>query len=157
EAVSISEQAVRLYSELAELNRDAYLPNLASAMNNAGVNQWNIGHLDQAEVEIRIAFDMRRQVFGADHNATLASRSNLATLLRSLGRLEEAEVEMRAVLDASRRVLGEDHPDTLTSRSNLAGLLWEVGRLEEAEVEMRAVLDASRRVLGEDHPDTLTS
>ena len=72
---------------------------------------------------------------GAEHPSTLASRSNLAAVLRGLGRLEEAEAESRAVLEISTRVLGGEHPSTLTSRNNLALALSGLGRLEEAEAE----------------------
>ncbi|MEU6412680.1 tetratricopeptide repeat protein [Microbispora sp. NPDC046933] len=64
----------------------------------------------------------------------MASRANLAVVLRQLGRLEEAEAEQRAVLGARRRVLGEEHPDTLNSRNNLADVLRDLGQFEEAQV-----------------------
>lgn len=58
----------------------------------------------------------RRDEHGDEHPDTLASRNNLASVLRDLGRLEEAETEHRAVLQIQQRVSGrelaqQDHPE----------------------------------------------
>ncbi|GAA0429160.1 hypothetical protein Acor_39930 [Acrocarpospora corrugata] len=89
------------------------------------------GRYHLAEHVWRIAVIFRRQRSGEEHPDTLASRSNLASVLGDLGRLAEAETETRAVLEVRRRVLGEEHPDTLASRSNLASVLRALGREEE--------------------------
>jgi tetratricopeptide (TPR) repeat protein len=102
---------------------------------------------------------IQQRVLGEEHLATLASRNNLASVLRGLGRWEEAETEHRAELEIRRRVLDEEeHPDTLASRNNLASVLRGLGRLEEAETELRAVLEIQQRVSGrelaqQDYPE----
>ncbi|MEU6793998.1 tetratricopeptide repeat protein [Nonomuraea wenchangensis] len=122
-----------------------------------GLTAYRQGRYPLAEQAYRTAYHLHQQTHGNDAPDTLASRDNLASVLRARGRLEEAEAEHRAVLGVCRRVLGEEHPSTFTTRNNLAGVLRARGRLEEAEAEHRAVLEVQRRVLGEEHPSTLTS
>ena len=120
---------------------------------------YNQGRYALAEHAWRQAWQAqaRNPDLGPEHASTLASRGNLANVLRALGRLKEAEAEHRAVLDIHAGGLGPDHPATLASRDNLALVLRWLGRLAEAETEHRAVLEARTRILGPDHPTTLTS
>jgi tetratricopeptide (TPR) repeat protein len=117
------------------------------------------GHYTLAEHAWRRAYQAKTSDgrLGPEHPDTLASRNDLAGVLRDLGRLEEAEAEHRAVLETRTRVLGAEHPDTLASRNDLAGVLRDRGRLEEAEAEHRAEFETRSRVLGLDHPATLAS
>lgn len=117
------------------------------------------GRYALAEDAYRHAHQTRMQApgLGPEHPDTLASRNNLALVLKSLGRLQEAEAEHRAVRNALQRVLGPEHPHTLTNRNDLARVLRTLGRLAEAEAEHRAACEALQRVLGPEHPDTLAA
>jgi len=117
------------------------------------------GRYALAEYAYRHAYQTRAQTpdLGAEHADTLASRNNLALVLKALGQLKEAEAEHRAVREALQRVQGPEHPHTLTNRNDLARVLRTLGRLPEAEAEHRAVCEALHRILGPEHPDTLAA
>ncbi|GAB2982213.1 FxSxx-COOH system tetratricopeptide repeat protein [Saccharothrix stipae] len=110
------------------------------------------------------AFTMRSHVLeaesarlGPDHSSTLASKSNLAGVLRSLGRYREAEQLYRATFDEQSRTLGPEHHKTLINQNNLAIVLNDLGRSHEAEQLHRATFDIRRRTVGPEHLDTLAS
>jgi tetratricopeptide (TPR) repeat protein len=115
------------------------------------------GQSDAAEHLHKECISVAQELFGPEHQATLASRSNLASELHAQGKHVEAEKEHRAVLVISERVLGTEHRDTLTSRNNLAVALADQGKYAEAEKEFHAVLALRERVLGAEHPATLIS
>jgi tetratricopeptide (TPR) repeat protein len=99
--------------------------------------------------------DIRKELLGEEHPATLTSLSILASTYLSQGRWKEAEELQVSVTEARKRVLGEGHPDTLAGMANLASTYWNQGRWKEAEELDVSVLEARKRVLGEEHPDTL--
>jgi tetratricopeptide (TPR) repeat protein len=103
-----------------------------------------------------LAADYERML-GADHPATLTSRSNLAAACCNAGLIARAVSMYKRTLADRERVLGGDHPDTLTSRGNLAYAYDRAGRLAEAIPLYERTLADRERVLGGDHPDTLTS
>ena len=104
----------------------------------------------RSEAAHRATLEIQVRMLGIDHPDTLASRNNLATVLRDLGRPEEAAAEYRVVLDTQTQALGTDHPAALASRNNLATVLRDLGRPEEAAAEYRVVLDRSNQVLDAD-------
>jgi hypothetical protein len=69
----------------------------------------------------------RRRVLGEDHPLTLATATNLATVLRALGEHQWARALNEDTLSRYRRVLGADHPDTLASADGLAAVMREMG------------------------------
>ena len=79
------------------------------------------------------ALGMRRATLGNRHPDTLASISNLGTLLYAKGDLDAAEPLYREALKVRRATLGNRHPNTLTSMNNLGALLQAKGDLAAAE------------------------
>ena len=65
----------------------------------------------------------RRTALGDTHPDTLASISNLGSLLYSQGDLAGAAPLLREALAGSRATLGDTHPSTLTTMNNLGLLL----------------------------------
>ena len=59
-------------------------------------------------------------MLGADHPATLTTRSNLAFWRGRGVDITGAVAEFERLLTDRIRVLGADHPDTLTTHNNLA-------------------------------------
>ena len=62
----------------------------------------------------------RRRILGDDHPRTLASASDLGTVLRELGDYQAALELDQDTLARRRRVLGDQHPQTRISAENLA-------------------------------------
>ncbi|MFE2423966.1 tetratricopeptide repeat protein [Streptomyces hokutonensis] len=115
------------------------------------------GLYDQARSEFEAVLAHRRVSLGDTHPNTLATRNNLAGVLRDQGELDQARSEFEAVLAHERVSLGDTHPDTLHTRHNLAGVLRDQGELDQARSEFEAVLAHRRTRLGDTHPNTLTT
>ena len=62
EAVPVSQQAVDLYRELAALNRDAYLPDLAMSLNNHALRLAEVGRRAEAVPVSQQAVDLNREL-----------------------------------------------------------------------------------------------
>ncbi|WP_346114034.1 hypothetical protein, partial [Nonomuraea maheshkhaliensis] len=81
EAVPVSEEAVRLRRELAELNRDAYLPDLATSLNNHAIQLAEVGRRTEAvpvsEEAVRLygeLTELNRDAYLPDYVRSLAAR-----------------------------------------------------------------------------------
>src|SRR3569833_2457582 len=88
---------------------------------HVSVEKLTLAH--RSEAAHRATLEIQVRMLGIDHPDTLASRNNLAAILRDLGRWEEAAAEYRVELETSIRVLGTDHHDTLARRNNLEAIL----------------------------------
>ena len=96
-------------------------------------------------------------LLGAEHPATLITRSNLASWRGEAGDAAGAAAAFGELQPIMARVLGADHPDTLTTRNNLASCRGEAGDAAGAAAAFEELLPIRARVLGADHPDTLTT
>ncbi|WP_344846023.1 tetratricopeptide repeat protein [Nonomuraea dietziae] len=94
EAPPVSAEAVALYRELAELNRDAYLPDLAVSLRNHAVRLVETGRREEALLISAEAVKMYRELAVLNRDAYLPalamSLNNHAVLLAEVGRREEA-------------------------------------------------------------------
>jgi len=116
-----------------------------------------LGLYPRAESLIKQSVDIRRDVLGSEHPATLSSAGRLAWTTSEEGRFAEAEKMSRELIDIDRRVLGPDDRATLLAESNLAWTLESAGRPEEAEMLCRQTLESQQQVLGTEDPDTIES
>jgi hypothetical protein len=94
-------------------------------------------------------------VLGKEHPDTLASRSNLASVLRDQGKYEAAEEANRRVLEVREKVLGKEHPNTLISVWCLADLMERLGRKADAVLLYERAVAGLSTSLGVRHPHTL--
>ncbi|MEU6726336.1 tetratricopeptide repeat protein [Nonomuraea wenchangensis] len=155
-ALEASRQAVELYRELAELHRDAHLPDLAGSLNNHANRLVEMGRRAEAVPISEQAVELYGKLAELHRDAYLPylaiSLNNHAALLAEVGRRAEAvEVSERGV--ALCRALAELNrdahlPGLAISLNNHALRLAEVGRRAEAvEVSEQGV--ALRRELAE--------
>lgn len=88
---------------------------LLSARNGFACVLRSQGALQQAEEEWRLSLELRQQVNGPQHRATMVIQLNLALLLQEQKKLKEAEDLLRSplALQTSTAKLGKDHPDTI--------------------------------------------
>ena len=114
------------------------------------------GKYDEAEPLYREALEGRRETLGNRHQNTVASLSNLASLLREKGDLTAAEPLSREALELNRETLGQ-HQNTFASINNLGLLLKVKGDLAAAEPLLREALEVRRETLGDRHLSTLLS
>ncbi|MGW4246355.1 tetratricopeptide repeat protein [Nocardia sp. NPDC004722] len=97
------------------------------------------------------------ETLGADHPATLITRSNLGSWRGESGDIAGAITEFELLLTDRLRVLGPDHPAILITRSNLGSWRGESGDIAGAITEFKLLLTDQLRVLGPDHPATLNT
>jgi hypothetical protein len=139
-ALASAKESEIYFRELAERNRDAYLPNLAKALNNLSAMQSAVGQneegLASAEEAVRLlreltAFD--RDIFLLDLSAAL---NNLAGRQASGGYGEDALANAREAVDITRELLSRNHDafifEHTKSCGRLALVLVELERLVEA-------------------------
>jgi tetratricopeptide (TPR) repeat protein len=115
----------------------------------------DLGLYDAARPLSERVLQTRRRVLGEEHPDTLASISNLGTLLQRQGNYGQALPYRREALEKSRRVLGDDHRATLDAMSEMGSLLMDMGKNDEAEPYYVEALQRSRRACGEDDPVTV--
>ena len=112
------------------------------------------GKFTEAEILLRETADAQERVLGAEHRATLITKTELALALWGSGRLAEAETLQREILRVQQHLLGDDHSDTVKSLGYLGAVCRALGRAREAESLLLRTLELCRPVLGEDHPFT---
>jgi tetratricopeptide (TPR) repeat protein len=96
-------------------------------------------------------------IVGRDHPNAVATRANLALVLRQRGNPRDALDLDEHALDDFRRLFGESHPSSLVVMTNLASDLAAVGDVHSARELGEQALALSREVLGADHPHTLAT
>ena len=95
EAVQLYLEALRIYRSLAESNPDAYMADVANAMNNIANQQRALGRYGEAEKNYQEALRIRRQLSDSNPDVYMPdvamTLNNLANLKSDLGRHGEAE------------------------------------------------------------------
>ncbi|MBV1854393.1 tetratricopeptide repeat protein [Catellatospora tritici] len=124
-ALATAEEAVTSYRRLAEANPDAFLPNLATALNNLGGMLSGLGRREAALTVTEEAVTSSRRLAEANPDAfppdLAGSLNNLGLMLSGLGRWEAALAATEEAVTGYRR-LAEANPDAFLP--NLAYGLW---------------------------------
>ncbi|MFG2697232.1 tetratricopeptide repeat protein, partial [Kitasatospora sp. NPDC048407] len=146
------------YRSLADANPDAYLPYLATALNNLSVRLGEVGRRGEGLAAVEEAVGRYRSLADANPDAYLpylaTALNNLSIRLGETGRWAEglAAVEEAVTI---RRTLAQTNPDAYlpdlaSALSNLSADLGEVGRrgeglaaVEEAVGHYRSLADAN--------------
>lgn len=103
------------------------------------------------------ALDRARASLGDRHRLTIATRNNLANVLRKDGALAAAEGHYREALTLAKRHLGPDNTLTRVITNSLAYVLELQGDLAGAEPLYLSSLEAARQTLSRNHRHTLTA
>jgi eukaryotic-like serine/threonine-protein kinase len=127
----------------------------AAVRHNLGVTYQFLGDLKAANPHLEKAYEIRRQLLGAEHPDTLTSLHDLAFLRWRQGVYDKATSLVRQAFEGRRRVLGAEHPDTLKSQLDLGGDLFQESQYDEAEVVLGEAIETCKRALGPDHRYTL--
>ena len=112
------------------------------------------GYYDSSIQLWKKALDMRTQLIGPDHTATVASKYGLAVSLGRNGNTDAAALLLEEVYSSRTRILGPNHEDTLWSKHVLAWA-YRVRRPEDAAALFTETLSSQNEVLGPEHTDTL--
>jgi Tetratricopeptide repeat len=160
EALDAIEEATGIYRQLAQARPDAFLPDLATALNNQSGRLSGLGRREEALASAEEAVTIRRQLVHAHPDAFLP---DLATALNSqsnrlsdLGRRQEA---LDAIEEATGiyRQLAQARPDAFlpdlgTALNNQSIRLSDLGRREEALAMADEAVTIGRK-LAQDRPD----
>ncbi|MFJ6169206.1 tetratricopeptide repeat protein [Micromonospora orduensis] len=140
EALSTSSEAVDLDRGLVQVNRDAYLPDLAGSVNNHANLLAMMGRPAEALSTSSEAVDLHRELVQVNRDAYLpdlaGSVNNHALRLAAMGRRAEALATSTEAVQLRRELAQRNRdahlPDLAGSVSNQAVLLAEAGRRAEA-------------------------
>jgi hypothetical protein len=140
EALQTAQEAVRLRRELARDNRDAFLPDLASSLNNLANLQSEMGQREEALQTAQEALALRRELAQRNRDAFLpnlaGSLNNLAIRQSEMGQREEALQTAQEALKLYRELAQRNRdaflPNLAKSLNNLANLQSATGQREEA-------------------------
>ncbi|MEE8458276.1 MAG: tetratricopeptide repeat protein, partial [Phycisphaerales bacterium] len=127
---------------------------MADVHERFALNYRGYGELRKWRHHFQRAYDIRRDVMGADHEITLRTLSRLAACEIELGLLEDADRMEREAIEGLTRVLGKEHRDTLIAvrrRANSLGLYQ--GREGEALTLLQETLATMRQRLDPTDPE----
>jgi serine/threonine protein kinase len=154
------EEGLRLAAQRLDQKPEiARQPELEAALRlSVGVTCFRLGLLDEAELHLRRAWDIRQTTLGPRHVETLLAQLAYCVFLNEgLRRFEESEIPSREAWEGLVSVLGPEHLQTLEALDNYGMILAQLGKYELSERRLRQCLQVRERVLGPNAPLTLTS
>ena len=163
EALTAATDAANLYRELARVQREEFMPNLAGSLNNLANKLSEVGHHEEALAAATEAAGLFRNLVRSRPEAftfnLAVSLSTLANRFSDLGQREDALVVATEAAGLYRE-LARAQPEAFTphlaiSLNNLANMLSDLGRREEA---LAAATEAVmiRRELARTRPEVFT-
>ncbi len=155
EALKATRKAVERMRRLVVARPEAFLPDLATSLNNLGNRLSEIGRPEQALDAMREAVEIRRRLARSQSEDSLPdlaqNLSNFGVLLSNLGRPERALEASREAVAIRRRLAAsrpEDFlPDLAQSLNNLGSDLTDLGQREEALEAIREAVKIRRRLV----------
>ena len=149
EALSLYQETINIFRLLASSNPDAYLPNVATILNNLGTLQRNLWHLDDAEDCYQEALEIYYSLAPTNSDTYLP---NIAMTLYNLGALQstfrryyDAMRNTEKALDIYRKLASTNPstylPYTAMTLNSLGASQDAYGHRLEAEGSYREALD----------------
>jgi serine/threonine protein kinase len=152
----VLKRATGLLDKDAEIARDPEVE--ATLRLDFGSTYLKLNALDEAERNLRRAFDLRTRELGPTNRDTLAAEVKLGEfLIDHAQEFIESERLFLEVWEGRRRALGDTHLDTLEALEGYEIVLYKTGRVAEAERIARQILPSRERALGPDHHDTISA
>ena len=126
-------------------------PELATAWNDYGVTLEEMGRFEEALDCLTNAWEIQKDLFGADSLETISTCNNLGLICADLGDLDTAETFYRHAIRISSKYYKEAHPETAVLYSNLGELLMHIDEDAPGEAKddalMKSRLAESRQCL----------
>lgn len=133
-------------------------PEVADATEELGLNYFDQGNLEQAEVLLKQSLALWRKIYSTGIHPDLSVNiNNLASLYYKSGDLDAAGELLRESLDMSKKMFGDVHPDVAAIYNNLAFLYHDQGKLDPAEEMYREALTQKQLIYAESHPEVARS
>jgi tRNA A-37 threonylcarbamoyl transferase component Bud32/tetratricopeptide (TPR) repeat protein len=112
---------------------------------SASTVELNDGNPERALQLVKAAYELRKQIYGADHYELTVSLTNIGIALQTLGRDQEAEPFSRGAVDIAMRLFGPDSTRTAMLLLNYGEILLGLGKLDEAQSAIETALSTWRR------------
>lgn len=162
-AVHVSEEAVLISRELAEIDSAIYLPVLAGSLHNLSNCLEGVGRREEGLAAMQEAVFIRRRLAVANPSVYLPdlamSLSNLSTCLGSVGRPAEGLTPAQESVTVYRQLAETDpaiyFPGLAASLNNLSVRLGDAGRREEGLAAIQEAVAIYRRLAEADPPSYL--
>jgi len=116
-----------------------------------------LGLTETAEQHLRIAWTMRRKLFGEKHPDTLAVELALAQALENGNKWTEAKALMMEVLQCYREQFGNRDPRTMDALQGLGNVLKRGSEFPASIAALREAVSMKKAVYGEDSALVLVS
>jgi serine/threonine protein kinase/tetratricopeptide (TPR) repeat protein len=145
-------EEVALYREALRITQKLHNGNDAAtvrALNNLGMALRDQGNLPEAEVTLRQAVAMQRQL--------PESLDNLGQILHDEGKIEQAGEMYRQALAIKRSELGNEHPEVASALDKYGQFCRDQGKFQDAEKALLEAFHIRRGILGDDHVYTCGS
>ncbi|MEM7738345.1 MAG: tetratricopeptide repeat protein [Deinococcota bacterium] len=160
DALAATQEAVTSYRQLAETRPDAFLPDLADALNNLGNRFSDLGRREDALIATQEAVTIRRQLAEAHPDAFLPdladALNNLGRMFSNLGRPEDALATTQEAVSIHRELAktrpDDFLPDLADALNNLGIDLSDLGRPKDALIATQKAVSIHRQ-LAEARPD----
>src|SRR6266568_1209465 len=149
-------EATRRLDQSAEIRQQ---PRLEATLRLAlGRTYHKLGKSDEADRNLRRAFELRRGELGPTNLATLEAEFCLAEYLEELPHeYSEAGTLLREVWRWRQQLLGAENRDTLEALQTYGVTLYQTAHVTEAEQIARYIIPICERTLGPDDPLTIES
>ncbi|MET8858353.1 tetratricopeptide repeat protein, partial [Streptomyces sp. NPDC004579] len=153
-AAHLAQRLVDHHRALTAARPDAFLPDLATSLNNLSVRLGELGRREDALTAIEEAVTVRRELAAARPDAFLPdfamSLNNLSVRLGELGRYEDALTAIEEAVTVRRELAAARPdaflPDLAMSLNNLSIRLGKLGRYEDALTAIEEAVTAYRKL-----------
>ncbi|OOQ58539.1 tetratricopeptide repeat protein [Mucilaginibacter pedocola] len=154
-------QALALYRQLATLNPEMFLKDIATTLQNLANVQSNMQEYEKAEINYKESISLSRQLEstypGSYLNQLAATLNNYATLQKNRNAYDIAEVNYAEALSIRTKLATENPqtflPDLATTLNNIGNLNSNRSQHVQAEANYNRAL-AIRRQLAAENPQT---
>jgi tetratricopeptide (TPR) repeat protein len=126
----------------------------ADAYRNLGCLAHARGCYTEGEADAHRAWQIRLELHGPRHPATLSDACAYATILDGLGRFEESEPMYWSALHFLHRIHGGENPEIAGILHNLANVRRALKDPQGAEALYWLAVSMKEKLIGAGHPDT---
>ena len=116
-----------------------------------------LGLFDEADRQMRNAYNLSRRNHGPEAPETLQILADLQAIETDEGKFAEAARHAETVFEARRRIFGADDPQTIVALQSLAVCYLYLGQYARAEPLLIKALQIQSRSPGYDNLDTLNT
>jgi len=143
-----SETLYRNAMQILQNTNELFNPNLLHVLGSYAELLSGKGDHSAAQKLLERSLEIRRDVFGADHPATVGGLNQLAREFYKQGRYDKAEELFRKCLSRQEEIYGQDHLVLVGVLRNLGNTLVDIKQFNEAENYLKRALQIQQNKFG---------